>query len=724
MQARSADMILHLLLIGFVSILGQAVLLRELSVAFYGVDLIYALALGVWLIWTAFGAMIGRSVESPSMAGIERLFLCLAIILPADVVFIRAIRLVFSDVPGAYLPFLEQMTAMSAALLPAGLLSGMIFQWAARAFLAKGKTLAVAYALESLGGLAGGMSATLFLRFGARNFTIAVICALLTIVILALPRRGGSRGFMAIGVPAAAAIVILLWRSAPLDRIMTSWTHPGLQDSRDTPYGRITLTNREGQIAVYENDALSFETEGTEAEEFAQMAALNHPRPDQVLILGGGLGGTVGEILKHSPRHVDYVELNRDLWNMLMTHLPPRLREPMLADSLQVHFSDPRNFLGRSTNYDLMLIGMPEPDSGQTNRYYTAEFFRLCAGRLRKDGILAFRLKASENRWTPQQAARARSIYSSLEASLPEIRVLPGDAATFIASREPLPEDPDVLVARLEARHIKTRLLSPPYIRYAYRRDRLAQIAGLLNAADASPNTDTRPVCYPYTIMIWLSKFYPGLATEAFASLPSWIRWRNPLLWAALPALLMLFLFSRRRPHLRSALLAGIAGWIGMLLETVLVLHYQVRNALLFQDIGTLLMSFMAGLALGALVSDRWIPCNRGRTPHGFGHVLVIGMILLCLMTGAGIRYASLGGWAGTAGLLLATGFLVAAVFTYASVMGVGDQRRVVAPLYAADLIGGSLGSVAASLVLIPLAGMTATTAIAAVFALMAVPLL
>jgi len=56
---------MDLLLVGLVSILGQAVLLRELNVAFFGVDLIYALSLGFWLIWTALGALIGRRNLSP-----------------------------------------------------------------------------------------------------------------------------------------------------------------------------------------------------------------------------------------------------------------------------------------------------------------------------------------------------------------------------------------------------------------------------------------------------------------------------------------------------------------------------------------------------------------------------------------------------------------------------------------------------------------------------------
>ena len=53
-------MTLRLFAIGLVSMLGQVVLLRELNVAFFGSELIYILALGLWLLWTAIGAAVGR----------------------------------------------------------------------------------------------------------------------------------------------------------------------------------------------------------------------------------------------------------------------------------------------------------------------------------------------------------------------------------------------------------------------------------------------------------------------------------------------------------------------------------------------------------------------------------------------------------------------------------------------------------------------------------------
>jgi hypothetical protein len=60
--------------------------------------------------------------------------------------------------------------------------------------------------------------------------------------------------------------------------------------------------------------------------------------------------------------------------------------------------------------------------------------------------------------------------------------------------------------------------------------------------------------------------------------------------------------------------------------------------------------------------------------------------------------------------LLAATGFLVSGIFAYASLHEIEDPKNVISPLYSADLIGGCLGSLLGSLILIPLVGMDVTT--------------
>jgi hypothetical protein len=119
----------------------------------------------------------------------------------------------------------------------------------------------------------------------------------------------------------------------------------------------------------------------------------------------------------------------------------------------------------------------------------------------------------------------------------------------------------------------------------------------------------------------------------------------------------------------------------------------------------------MAGLALGAWLLNeaiRWTDTRRRRT-RWWGIGLLAGFILLGAGIVATVREVMPGGLLATALLLAAAGFLVAGTLAYAALYGVRDQQTVIAPLYAADLLGGCFGSLAGSLILIPLLGLDGT---------------
>jgi spermidine synthase len=705
-------MILSLLTIGLISLLAQVTLLRELVVAFYGIELIYILALGGWFFATALGALTARRSRLPSLRHLLTLLMLFSAILPLDVLFIRAIHLLFAGVPGAYLTFPQQVAAMTLAVLPVGLLSGLLFQWAAKQFVAEGRTLAAAYAIESAGSLAGGLLATACFHWGVQNFTTLLLCALAALVPSALlSGRQNLRGVGAGAIGLALVLLILLGNAAPLDRLMTSWTHPGLLESRDSPYGRITVRASGGQVAVFENNALAFETEGTEAEAFVHPAALQHPQPKRVLVLGGGLEGALPELLKHHPERIDHVELNSVLVEAVVPHLSESVRDIPKQSNVQMILADPRQFLQHSGRYDLILVGMPEPSSGQANRFYTREFFAQCATRLNPQGILAFRLRSAENYWTPQLTRRTGSIYRALADIFPHILVLPGPTNVITASASPLTAMPEILVERLRDREIQTRLATPPYLHYLFENDRFVTVRQRLQASAAPANTDVRPVCYLYATMVWLSKFFPQSALPDLAASTDQHRSAPPLWWSAVPVLALLFLLCRRRPRWRAVILVALAGFLGMVLETVLLLHYQAKHGVLFRDIGLLLTLFMAGLALGAATANAVLDRVGGgqnrirRWNAGF----LAGFVALCLVTAGIIGAGGAMGPARTAGWLAVAGFLVAGLFGAVSLQNRREAVQMISPLYAADLIGGCAGSLLAGLILIPLLGLDVT---------------
>jgi len=104
----------------------------------------------------------------------------------------------------------------------------------------------------------------------------------------------------------------------------------------------------------------------------------------------------------------------------------PQRQAPLDKPGVRIIADDPRRFLQAEGLYDLILIGMPEPSSGQANRFYTLEFFKLCRERLKADGIVALRIQAAENRWTPQMTERALSIHGALLPSSATFSSSPG----------------------------------------------------------------------------------------------------------------------------------------------------------------------------------------------------------------------------------------------------------------------------------------------------------
>jgi spermidine synthase len=167
-------------------------------------------------------------------------------------------------------------------------------------------------------------------------------------------------------------------------------------------------------------------------------------------------------------------------------------------------------------------------------------------------------------------------------------------------------------------------------------------------------------------------------------------------------------------------MLVAAAGFMGMVLETILILYYQVKHGVLYQDIGLLLMSFMAGLALGAMIINREMarPITNRMLSRWYGISLLIGFCFLCALVGMGVTMSISAGLVEISCLLAIAGFLVAGIFAYASLhesgspssCGIEDQKNLISPLYSADLIGGCLGTLLGSLILIPLVGMNVTT--------------
>jgi spermidine synthase len=714
----------YLITIGLISILGQVVILRELSVAFYGIELIYVLSLGFWLLGTAIGASVGRRSHIPGERSIQTLLILMSAALLIDIIFIRDIRRIFGGVSGGYLPFDVQIAGLMAAIIPLSLLTGLLFQAAAKRFLSEGGTLARAYAIESTGGVLGGLLSTLLLALGLQNLSAGLVCSVWSLGIVSFYSwRARLRVQKYLSIIGVAFLVVLVTVEGRIDGWTTMWNHPDMVESNDTPYGRITVTAQEEQVCVFENDALSYETETTEAEEFVQLSALQTNKLDRVLVLGGGFEGIVSELLKLPVRGIDYVEINKGIMETVLNHLPAELRNSLYDERVKIFYQDPRRFHGFS--YNVILVMMPEPMSAQNNRFYTREFFEQCSAELQRGGILAFRIPSAENLWTPQLQNRNGSIYCALKSVFPHVVVIPGVTNIFIASDSELTTDPRVLSDRLRVRNIQNKLVTPEYVNYVYTNDRFREVERLLSTAASIPNSDIQPACYGYTLSIWLSKFLGEFALPDVRSFQIAGLLRSPILWFAILAALIVAV-RKELVAARLFIIMAVTGFAGMISETLLILNYQSKSGVLYQDIGILLMTFMAGLTLGASVADnslrKWGSDMKKR--RLLGASLLLGLGTVSIIVYYAIKLESLNNLLPTSLILILDGAFVSAIFAFASFKRINGPQKIMTWLYSADLIGGCIGSLTVSLMLIPVFGILTTSLLTAVVAVCALAFL
>ena len=242
---------------------------------------------------------------------------------------------------------------------------------------------------------------------------------------------------------------------------------------------------------------------------------LQHPSPKSLLLVGGGVNGSLVQALQHSSlERVDYVELDPTTLVLAREFFPAEWAPLRLDPRVQVHNTDGRLFL-KTTNlqFDVIVINLPDPQTAQLNRFYTLEFFQQAAGKLAPTGVFSLQLKGAEDYISPDLGEFLRCIHKTLREVFPEVVAIPGDTIHFVASprASSLTKDPNELIARLRARHIRTSYVREYYLPYRMTPDRMLDLESQLQAqTDTRANRDFVPVAYYFDVALWSTRFNSG----------------------------------------------------------------------------------------------------------------------------------------------------------------------------------------------------------------------
>jgi spermidine synthase len=700
-----------LVLIGFTAAIAQIVLMRELMVVFCGNEISLGLMLGSWLFWTAVGSGVaGRFAREPRrlMAGLEAL---VAVALPATILAVRASRAALATVPGESLGPGPMLLGSLATLSLFCVLSGALFAAGSRLY---GDDVATStgsvYLLEALGSAAGGMLAGLVLVRYVAPLEIALGLGLLNLLAAAslVTRSRLARG-AAMGALAGIAVLLALPFGVPrLEAVSLErfWRGFHLVADRNSVYGNLAVVRTDGVSSLYENGLDLFNVpDPAAAEEAVHYALLEQPWPRSLLLIGGGVNGSLAEALKHaSLERIDYVELDPAILDLFPIRNDPRVH---------VHVTDGRLFLKTTAStFDVIIVNLPDPQTAQLNRFYTLEFFREAARKLTGSGVLALRLTAAEDYISPELAAFLRSIYKTLRAVFPEVTAIPGENVLFFGARRKgvLAAGSEELLARLRARHLKTSYVREYYIPFRMMPDRMADLDRQIEPRPETPvNRDFAPVAYYFDVALWSSRFNHGYRDLFGAMAGVDFRW----LAGGLGALLLVLAAKKRRPRTAAACCTAAMGFTLIGLEMLLLLAFQAIYGYVYQQLAVIIAALMAGMALGSWLALR-APARRGmRTLVFLQAGAAIAPLLLYAVFEAVAQVT--GGQLLFPALALGCGMLGGYEFPVASRI---FCARNPGALYALDLAGSCLGAVLFSVYLIPVFGFLRTALLAAMVSL------
>ncbi len=651
--------------------------IREFLSQFHGNEITISLVIFSWLLLTALGTLLMRPVKRTSLTIYTLLCLMTGVFPLVQLVLIRGLRnILFFH--GASAGFYEILFYILITTAPYCLLVGFILPYALPVL----KDLRVPwnagklYIMDSIGDISGGALFSFFLVYWLKPFKTVVLTSGFLILVSLLILLKTRKFLLLSGGLLITCMFCLYALNGSFETATLAGQYGRIVRYLESPYGRIVISKEGAQYTFWESGAPLYSTAETiRSEEKVHYPLSQLDGVKNVLLISGGLGETLKEILKYHPRGIDYLELDP-----LLTKVARDLSFMEESPVLKVINRDGRHYV-RSTKkqYDAVIVDLPDPDSFQLNRFFTGEFFALCRKVLTDQGVFSFGLSYSPNYISPVRQAKLSMILNTAQMHFKNVLILPGEEAYFLCRDQRLWTN---IPSRLRDRGIETS-----YIQGFYRgnvtRERIEGLRKGLSAGD-SVNLDFEPRIMRILFQEWFSKH--GTSPK--------------ILMGVILALTALYLtFIKKEEYILFS-----TGLVTMGAEMIVLIAFQVIYGVVYLKVGAVVTTFLMGLLPGAFWGNR----QRHKAMQGIvlSEFALLGLLTLSLLWVGFFRSELHELYFLAFGLIFS--FLCGYQFPVVATL-IGEDQSPVAGCLAADLTGAALGTLVAGTLLIPLWGISWT---------------
>lgn len=188
----------------------------------------------------------------------------------------------------------------------------------------------------------------------------------------------------------------------------------------DTPrFGK--MLTLDGAVQLTEADEKYYH------EPLAHCALFSHPNPKSVLIIGGGDGGLLREVVKHPVKSITQVEIDSDVINLTKKYTPEFSQKSWEDKRLELIIDDGAEFVKKTKKkYDVILLDTPDP-IGPAKSLFRTTFYHDCKKVLNPGGIIIRQTGSSL-----LQPEEMPSNFRQMEEIFPEVKVFLTSVATYL----------------------------------------------------------------------------------------------------------------------------------------------------------------------------------------------------------------------------------------------------------------------------------------------------
>ncbi|MDD2890729.1 MAG: hypothetical protein PHE49_08845 [bacterium] len=723
--------ILAIIITGVSGIIGQLLFIRELLIVFHGNEFSIGIVLAKWLLLEGLGALlISRIKIFENKNTVSSVFVALQLIfsvyLPIAVLLIRNLKSIFGIMSAETLGLLPIFYSSFLFLLPASICHGALFTLSCKLYdneisrTQSSKSIGIAYVYETLGSIIGSLLFSIVLVRYFDSFYIVFGVMVLNVLMVMVLQWGYKNLFSKV----LNGIAIILFVSGiyfifKVDKIRQfsiarQFSSKNVVFYKNSIYGNTAVIKSEEQYSFLYNGVPSINVPFPDVsfiEDFVNFPLLSHSAPESVLIIGGGAGGVIDKILKYDVKSIDYLELDPLLLSTIKKFPTPMTSNELSSERIHIKYEDGRLFLREkgsdSGKYDLIFVGVSEPVSLQSNRFFTEEFFELAGRRLRTGGILTITLPGSLEYMGKELADLNLCIYTTIKKVYPYVKVIPGDFNMFLCSNSDMSIIPDTILKHLTERGLESSVFTDGYVKYRLDGYKEKKFLSSISKERTGINRDSRPIGVFYSLAYWSALFDPGM-DKVFNLFLRFNLWLFILLVGIISLCFLIIRLKLKNKGSQVIIPFCIftTGFTGMVFSLAIIFAFQSVYGYVFKEIGLLTSAFMGGGLVGGGITTLFLREEKKNYKS-------LIFFELCLILFALVFRFIIVPWSLIFVVLcFVIGLLVSAEFPLANKIYLENSMGIemsVGILYWFDLLGGWFAGLITGIIMLPVMGLTGT---------------